>query len=269
VCHRRANARFYQSRQRGDEGASCSVLGLPRVRGHEGRRLPCSRLTFGANTGRLPLLVFALLLFSLSGCERHTTSQATASIPSDPTAELLQTYENLRKWYAQGAYQSIRAYIDPTCPNDVIDLLVVVDELLSANAAAQDAIRCAYPDMDVKRFDMSALAENLELFSRNIRIVRTDVEGDEATLTTEIAGRLPLVRLQFQRHDGKWLYMPGQSNTTVIPMIREIAGALNQIVLVVSADPQAPEDLESEYKYRVVPKIQRMQKVLQETATSN
>ena len=80
----------------------------------------------------------------LSGCDRDAASQrgtssesaAVSSESANAESELFDTYQKLRELYLQGAYGSLRPYIDPEYCEDVIDLLVVVDELLSANRAA-------------------------------------------------------------------------------------------------------------------------------------
>ena len=205
------------------------------------------------------LAAYAGWLLLSGACDRQATSPRAASSASVAApAGLVETYEQLRGDHARGAYQSMRPYIDPQHREDVIDLLVAVDELLAANTGAQEAIRRACPTVAAERFDLSMVADNLELFSRDARLIRAEEQGDRGTVTVQIADRVPLVHLRFERRQGRWIYLPGQWDAPIIPTVREVAGALNRIAVVVSSGPRAPEDIESEYRFRIGPKLRQV-----------
>ena len=98
------------------------------------------RLSRAAGTPILLATGCSLVWLSPSGCERSEapSDQPILSSVDGPTS-LRSTFDCLREWYVRGSYSVMRPYIDPTCRDDVIDLLIVVDELLAANAGARQA----------------------------------------------------------------------------------------------------------------------------------
>jgi len=138
----------------------------------------------------------------------------------------------------------------------VIDLLMVVDELLAANAGARQAIREACPQIDLAPFDMSALQnEYLDLFSRDVQVVRLDESDDQGTATVQLGSRLPLAHLHFQKQQGRWIYVPGETTPELVGRLREIARAWDRLTLVVSQRSHTPEEIMHEYRLRIQPKL--------------
>jgi len=198
-----------------------------------------------------------LAWLSLSGCERGATSSEppVSSCVDEPTS-LHETFDCLREWYARGSYTAMRPYIDPTCRDDVIDLLIAVDELLAANAGALGAIREACPRIDLTLFDMSALQnEYLDLFSRDVRVIRLAESDGRGTVTVQIGPRLPLAHLRFQQRQGRWIYVPGETAPELVGRLRGIARAWDRLTLVVSARPHSAEEIMHEYRLRIQPKL--------------
>ena len=206
----------------------------------------------------IPLAAACILAWlSLSGCERGDAA-SDQPVPScaDGPATLRDTFDCLREWYALGSYTTMRAYIEPTRCDDVIDLLIVVDELLAANAGARQAIQEACPQINPALFDMSALQnEYLDLFSRDMEVVRLDESDGKGTVTVQVGNRLPLAHLRFQKRQGRWIYVPGETSPELVGRLREIARAWDRLTLVVSQRPHSPEEIMHEYRLRIQPKL--------------
>ena len=206
----------------------------------------------------IPLAAACTLAWlSLSGCERDDAASTQPVSPSvtEPTS-LRDTFDCLREWYARGSYKTMRAYIEPTCRDDVIDLLIVVDELLAANAGARQVIQEACPQIDLTLFDMSALQnEYLDLFSRDAQVIRLDESDGQGTVTVQIGNRLPLAHLRVRKRQGRWIYVPGETSPELVGRLRDIARAWDRLTLVVSARPHSPEEIMHEYRLRIQPKL--------------
>lgn len=194
---------------------------------------------------------------AIAACDRDGCSQWDASLPlEDAPLPLRETCDHLRELLARRAYLAMRPYIDPEHRDDVIDLLVAMDELLAANAAAQAAIRQACPEIDPRPFDMSAMVNQLELFSRDLQIVSLEEDGDRAWVVLLIADQVPYERAQFERRDGRWVYLPGPGARDLTSMTRAIAEALGRVAFVVSQGPHTPEQIQAEYRLRVGRRLQ-------------
>jgi hypothetical protein len=188
-----------------------------------------------------------------AGCNRQKVDPlaATAAKLTSPRA----VYDQLRQWHVAHSYQNMMPWISPAARDDVLEQLVAVDELMAANTSAQVAITQSCPDVDPRPFDMSAMTNFLGLFSRDSEFIDEKIEGDTATVTVQVAGRLPLTYLDFQRYEGRWVYLPGESVEDLAPGIRLLAKGLSRFATVVAAGACSPEKIASEFRYRVVPKL--------------
>ena len=196
----------------------------------------------------------------IAACDRSPPAlRQTISADHAPPLSLRETYDRLREWHANRSYLAMRPYIDSRSRDEVIDLLIAIDELFVANAAAQHAIAKACPGIPARRFDLAGqIADNLELFSKHVEFVSQQESGNRGTVMVQIAGRVPLAHVNFQRRDGYWVYVPGPVGPDLIPMIRAMADALNRIALVVSNEPRTRGEIEAEYRLRIGPKLRRI-----------
>jgi len=194
-------------------------------------------------------------------CKRETprASQAAFHPPRKPMS-LHETCGYLRECHATRSYLAMRPYVDSAHYDHLIDLLTAMDELLVANAGTQMAIRQACPGIEAGRFDMSPMANHLELFSRDVEFVGQQVEGDCGTVTVQIAERLPLTRLDFKRGNAHWLYLPGRTDPEIVPVIREMADALNRITMILASGLKTEKEIEDEFHCRISPKLERIRR---------
>lgn len=161
---------------------------------------------------------------------------------------------------------AVAPHLDPAGRDGIIDLLVAVDELMFANAAALEAVKRASPGIDVSPYDLSFVQDNLELFSRDVDLVDIRENAEQAEVTVQISGRLPLVRLRFERHEGVWQYLPGPENPEIVRAIRELAKTVQQIEAVVSRSSLTARQIDREYKLRLGRRLKRLA-ALADTAT--
>lgn len=185
-----------------------------------------------------------------AGCDDFNPLRIRSAPPAAP-ASVEETFALLRESHRIGAYAILRSYIHPDGREGLIDLLVAADELTAANTAALAAAARACPGLDTSRYDLAAMIwNNLELFSREVELVQAEVDGDRAVLTVQIARRLPLRRLDFERHDGVWQYLSGSAEPEVTTLIRQRANRLRRIARSLDR-PMTPEQVHNEFRYRL------------------
>lgn len=219
------------------------------------------------------IVAAGLATLGLVGCRDTGTSTESVATPCiDSPVTVRQTFDCLRAWHAAGAYQAMRPYIDPSVGEEVLDLLIALDELMAANAGAQDAIRRACPQADLTRLDLSYLEQYMGLFSRDTTFLREIQKDDRTTVIAQIGDRLPLEELQFRREHvrgqpGRWVYVPGRSVPKLVQLLRDMTRALDQITLVMAdAKDVTPEKVMDEYRIRVVAKLRRYANLLADTS---
>ncbi|MDM8006927.1 MAG: hypothetical protein QUV05_12385 [Phycisphaerae bacterium] len=142
-------------------------------------------------------------------------------------------------------------WVHPDSSDDLIELMIAVDEMMTANTAAQVALGQYCPDVDPRSFDMSKLAYFLELFARDAAFTSETIHGDRAVVAVQVAGRLPLRNLEFCRHEGRWVYMPGEVNRELVQGIRDLAKGLTRFAGAIATGARTPQQLNSEFRYRV------------------
>lgn len=206
-----------------------------------------------------PFLICVLgLTAGLTGCDRAPRLAQADAIAVAKKFSLRETYDHLRDCYARRAYWVMRPYIDKAHSEEVIDLLIAVDELLAANAGTQQAIHTACPTFPAEKLDLSRLADNLDLFSREVRFISDRQTGETGIVRVQIRGRATPTDLQFENHDGFWVYLPGSSGAEIVPVIRDMTVGLDRISLSLSGEMKSPEDIGNEYRLRIGPKLKRI-----------
>jgi hypothetical protein len=174
--------------------------------------------------------------------------------PKPPEAtrrDVKEAFEWLRHCRRTGSYGAMGPHIHSSARDGIVDLLVAVDELMLANAAALSAMQQACPGIDVRPYDLQLIQNKLELFSRDVELVGVRQDGDSASVTVQIANQLPLVRLRFERHDGTWQYLPGAEDPNITQAIRQRTKKLRQIELVLSHSRLDPRQVDREYHIRM------------------
>lgn len=200
----------------------------------------------------LIVLAGSCLIF-LAGCKEHHDSHAAGAATQPLTVQ--ETFDQLRQWHQAGLYTAMRPYIDEESCEDTIDLLVAVDRLMAANHDFLAAIQRACPEMDVRPYDLSFTRDNLDLFSREVVWVGAKADSEDAVVTAAVSGRLPLREIRFRKQVDRWVYVPGPEDPAVIKAIRQMCRSLNQIELVALTKQPTDQQIQEEYRVRILSKI--------------
>ncbi len=195
----------------------------------------------------LASLVWAMALGGPgAGCDRPRVEDA------GPGLSLEATVARMRALHQDGAYAALRHHIDSAGREEVIDLLLALDQLMVANRAALRAVRAACPACPASAYDLSFLADELELFAPRLRIVDARETGESGLVLAQVADRVPLVELRFQRRDARWVYLPGEADRELPRVVTDLARALERVASQLTAAGTAePPEVEREYRYRV------------------
>ena len=202
-------------------------------------------------------LLFSALITGCEGDQKPLLAEYNA--PPDKPLALRETFEQLRADYARRAYAAMRPYIVPEQREATIEVLQAVDELLSANAAVLKAVGRASPETPAQALDISGpVLENLEIFSRTVRVLGEQENGQEGIVRIEIAGASPEVNVHFRRQNDHWAYVPGPDLAKAVQGFQDLTKAMNRIALsIMNGGHLTPEQVAYEYKLRVQPKLQQ------------
>lgn len=200
-------------------------------------------------------LAFLLLgCACLSTCDRRNTDPSALGLP--PTASPKEVYEQLRKWHASHSYGSMAPWVHPDSSDELIELLISIDEMMTANTTVQVALAQYCPHIDPRQFDLPAIGYFLELFAQDARFVSETINGDRAVVAIQVAGRLPLRYPEFGRYEGRWVYMPGKVSREMVRGVRDLAKGLTRFAAAITAGARTQKQLDSEFRYRVAGKLE-------------
>ncbi len=150
-------------------------------------------------------------------------------------------------------------YVAPESREGLLDLLLAIDVLLAANQGTQQAILTACPAVDPRLFDLAALQEWIELFSRDLRVIREEEHDGQGTITAQTGAQATRVQLRFRREAGRWVYVPGPLARDLPARVRDLARGLDRLTLVLSRAGQVtPQQLAREFEIRVQSELRRL-----------
>jgi hypothetical protein len=122
--------------------------------------------------------------------------------------------------------EQLEEYLLPEQRVHVVELIQAMDQLLAANQALQASVTRNLGPATAAAFDRSEAGNAIGVFSTDVEILRQQVEGDEAVLTIQVAGRVPLEQVDLVRVDGRWLIKTDPPIPEVPLQLRKLADVL-------------------------------------------
>lgn len=183
------------------------------------------------------------VLVALAGCERAPDAsprRATAA-PAQSPRQVIERIVDLR---ARGAASELRGLIVAERAEAVFETLAAVDELMEANRALCDYITREVGAGIVPAIDQGRIGRNLDVFSPHVAVVDERIEGDAATVTFTIDGRLPAQHARLKLVERAWRYDPGEGYSAELPVaLWRMAAGLREALADLEAGRVAPADV--------------------------
>jgi hypothetical protein len=180
--------------------------------------------------------IIALTAFSVLGiqaCDRtRTPQQASADTTSGIQRESLSPAEtasrlNRRRWNRD--YSALGPMLDSGGRAATIRFLNSIDQVLDAHDQLQEAARKQFGDRIYRAWNISAMENNLGIFSREIRIINQSLQGDHAVVTIQAGENLPLVRSEFVRLDHDWILKSPVTDAAICESLDEFAMRIDDV----------------------------------------
>ncbi len=206
----------------------------------------------------LRLLVVAGAL--CGACERST--KPTTQSGRSPRA----TIEQLIAARGSGSYQSMSEFIVPKSDHEVVTTLMAVDEFLHANKALCDHVRQEITVGLSQAINQSYWSAHLGVFSPYVELVDQHDDGETATVSFTIDGRVPVQHAELVLWEGAWRYDPGGGYDPKLPAaFRRMARGLRDVLedlkggrLDVAAIRAEPDRLAEEIRIRLLPGVKML-----------
>lgn len=183
---------------------------------------------------RAILAVFLIpFLAALPACDRTSVPQRaaadTASASPESHASPVETARRVNALRWQRDYSAMSELLTDSGRTSTIRFLQSVDRLMDAHDAMQHAAAERYgPDIH-HAWNISAMENNLGIFSRDIAVISQSMRADEAIVTIQEADRVPLVRSRFIRIDGRWKLVSPINDTSICEPLETFASRIDAV----------------------------------------
>ncbi|HNQ23236.1 MAG TPA: hypothetical protein PKK06_09100 [Phycisphaerae bacterium] len=150
--------------------------------------------------------------WAVAGCERRSppkpaspVAEVTTLAPPNASLSPADVVRRVNEYRQAGRVALIEHYIVPEQRAAILELIQAVDRLLAANEGLRQAVRTHLGSAQVDAFDLAAMANRLGPFSQDVTVLDEQSDGNQASVTIQIAQRLPLESVQLVRVADRWL----------------------------------------------------------------
>lgn len=170
---------------------------------------------------------------AVSGCDRPGGPQR-AQAESERAAEdgarsPVDAARDLHAAHAARDYAQIGSLIVPERQAETVQMLRATDRLIDAHQAMQSAAAERFGKRVHRAFNLGEVENNLGVFSKDIDVLAQHFKGDAATVTIQVASRVPLLRARFEKVDGRWCYVPPQASPASVAALDELTAEIEQV----------------------------------------
>jgi hypothetical protein len=199
-----------------------------------------------------------------AGCDRSPPPvQATAA--RDPIAEApreytgpLDTVRLAHRCRAERRHAALGEFLVPEQRDAVLDQILSVDELTSAGESLRQRVGARVGEGSAVAIDRTAVANMIGPFSRDVECLSESLNGDTATVSIRVGGRLPLEQVRLVRREERWLIETDPPIPALASELRQLAKATLQVVRDMDRYGLSTEQIEKELALRQAPILKRI-----------
>ncbi|MCB9866383.1 MAG: hypothetical protein H6816_07085 [Phycisphaerales bacterium] len=225
-----------------------------------------ARTRFTPLASRLCAATLALLVATGPGCTREEPSSASATTTSTVSAKAptvsrspSATVKDLHDARWSGQHKAMLALIVPEQRDAVLSLVLAVDQLIAAEDMLQQALRNGIGEGSAERFRQRRQVANIiGPLSRDVEVVGEHIDGDHAEVTIQIAGRVPLERVELVHRDAGWLVQTDDPIPGLADALKDLAAVTRRFAGDVKRSHYDAATAEHELELRQTPVLRRI-----------
>ncbi len=206
----------------------------------------------------------------VAGCDRqgrNPESKMPAVIgeasPHHDVESPMELVRRARVLRLAGRLDDLGAVVDPRQSRHVVSLLYALDRLELANRSLALAVKKQFGTAVAREFDHRALVNAAGVFSRDVELISQRIDGDRATVTFQIAKRVPLEEVRLVRLDGDWRIRTDDPIPEATREIGRLAEGLTAVARLVGRGNMTVAKLRSELHWREAPIGRRLAELAQ------
>ncbi len=193
----------------------------------------------------------------LSGCapdESAAPPKASAAQSPQPIdlsrASPTETIDQLRRWHLEGRFSLIEAHLLPEERASVIEHLRAVDRLTAAARRLQQSVRKKLGLTAALTYSQYTQVGNIAgVFSTEVTLLGERAHDDQATVSYQIADRLPLESVKLMHRDRLWV-LSIEPVAGVTKQLLQLAQMLERMADRVDTEEWTAETLRAEIELR-------------------
>ncbi len=138
------------------------------------------------------------------------------------------------------------------------ELVQATDRLVAAEAEFRKAVTRRLGHAAAMRVDRSDAGDAIGVFSRRVAVIDERIDGDRATVTIQVAGRVPLETVAMVRREQRWLIQTDPPIVGVAERMQELAEVLLAIARRVDRGDVTDATLNAELAAQQAPVLRKL-----------
>lgn len=160
-------------------------------------------------------------------------------------------------FHKQRAYGDLARGIVPESRQKTTDFIRAIDEVLDANESLKGVAESKFSGPVAETWSLTAMANNLGLFSRVVTLFGEEFVGDRSYVTLQEGEQVPLIHAEFRLENGRWLFCPEPIPQAAAREVAQLALILRGLQKEVQAGQQVHQ-FAAAFELRVIPQIRRI-----------
>lgn len=198
--------------------------------------------------------------------DANTVSPSDASVPvqadrSAANTDLsgpAQTVQQVNQLRRAGRLDEMAKLVVPSARPAIIELVRAVDRLVLANLALQEQIKASGASASAAFLDRPGAGNIIDVFSHDVQVISESQQADQATVTIQVGGRLPLSAVNLIQTDQGWQIQPDPPIPGLAAEIRKLAKAQQRVIRMVQKQHLSIEQIHKELTFWERPILKRI-----------
>lgn len=220
-----------------------------------------------------------LVLFAGTACERSddaggtdpagqetTAANGTSSGAADSAAALSpqEVVRRVNQHRRADELSEVEQYLVPELAPYLISFVNAIDKMLQANRVVLAAVTKHFGQAAATEFDRSGIGDMLGVLARDVKVVDQQINGDQAVVSLQVGGRMPLQQAHLIRRDGRWLIVTEQPVPGLPEAFNDLAEAMMESARLLESREMSKEAFKQELALRRAPIQRRLQQIHQQ-----
>ncbi len=230
-------------------------------------RCRCPAITIG-----LPIVAFISVL-CFAGCkpskpsEQAVDSSVGSSVVPIKTLDEMspsELIEHAHRLRVAGKWSKLEPCLLDAQRRDVIEMIQAIDKLEYANKTLSGALIQHFGRAEAAKFGKPSAASVAGVFSTKLQVVSETIQNEQAVVTIQIAGGVPLEQVPLVRCESHWCIETDPPITGLHKELSLLADAMTDVATLLDDKNMTPEQTFNLLRTRTAPMKRRITRMSQQ-----